>query len=99
MAIVYKSTDEIVAHLPGVVNAVHKEGRKITKRARVIRGAHFDQGQARIEGNAHGIDYLISLVDKAALSIEFGRSEYTRDDGVRIGGHAPLAIIRRAAGL
>lgn len=99
MATVYKHTDEIVAHLPGVVNAVHKEGRKITKRAKVIRGTHFAQGEARIEGNAHGIDYLISLVDKAALSIEFGRSEFTRDDGVRISGHPPLAILRRAAGL
>jgi hypothetical protein len=45
-----------------------------------------------------GTDYLVSLVDPAALSIEFGRAGYTTKGGGHVGPMEGLHILRRAAG-
>jgi len=99
MAVVYKGTDAYVAHMPGVKKAVHAHGREVKSRAERLLAQHRAQGVARIEGEVQNTDYLVSLVDKAALSIEYGREGFTREDGVRVGPMVGLRILGRAAEL
>lgn len=99
MAKVYPGTDDYIAHMPGVKKAVHAHGREVEARAKALLAAHRARGDAEITGRTQDTDYLVSLVDDAALSIEYGREGFTRDDGVYVGPMVGLRILGRAADL
>jgi hypothetical protein len=96
---VYKGMDAKIAHMAGVKAAVHAKGREIEARANVFLAPHRRTGQAHIEGDVEDTDYVVSLVDPAALSIEFGRGGYTTKSGAQIGPAEGLHVLRRAAGI
>lgn len=93
MATVYRGTNGVVAHLRGVKGAVGDAADPIEARARANLAAHFYTGAAEIERTRQDTDVLISLVDPAALSIEFGHTD--RRTGRPVEG---LYIITSAAG-
>ncbi len=99
MASVYPGTDAWIAHLPGVKAEVHEHGRKVEATARALLASHRQAGDARIEGETQDTDYIVSLVDPAALSIEYGRGGYTTKGGGRVGPMEGLQILGRAAGI
>ncbi|GAB3912689.1 DUF5403 family protein [Kibdelosporangium lantanae] len=67
-----RAINDIVAHLDGVVDAVHHRGTLIGALADTLLEMHRDTGHAEIDVTRHRVDTLVSLVDDAALSIEFG---------------------------
>lgn len=83
-----------------VKNAVRQHANKAGRRARQVLAAHRETGAAKIEveqlpKNKYGhIDWLVSLVDPAAMSIEFGHMS-------RSGNYVPgiYAISRGALGI
>lgn len=98
MASVRPNLDRMVAHMPGVRNEVSAEAQQVATRARALLAAHRHDGDSKIEvRRAGGSDSIVSLVDPAAVSIEYGRGEYTRDGQV-IGATRGLYIMTRAAG-
>jgi hypothetical protein len=99
MGEVYPATDAKMAHLPGVKAAVHAKGREIQSTAQSLLASHRHTGAARIDGETQDTDYVIYLVDPAALSIEFGRSGYTTKRGGHVGPMEGLHVLRRAAGI
>lgn len=99
MARVYKRADAIVARRPGVKKAVYAKGAEIGDKAKALLAEHRVTGNAHIEVKQHKVDTIVALNDPAALSIEYGRGEYTRDDGVTVGAMEGLYILHRAAGL
>jgi hypothetical protein len=96
---VYPGVDAKLAHLPSVKAAVHAKGREIEARANTFLAPHHRTGEAHIEGEVQDTDYVVSLVDPAALSIEFGRGGYTTKSGAQIGPAEGLHVLRRAAGI
>lgn len=72
MARVYRSCAEVVAALPGVRDEVHHVAEIGAANAEMRLAAHRETGNAKIELEATEKDSLVSLVDPAALSIEFG---------------------------
>lgn len=74
MAIVYRDCNEKVAHLPGVVAAVRAVADEGAATATGILRAHFAEGQSTIEVTSGVTDSWVSLVDPAAVSIEYGRT-------------------------
>lgn len=98
MVYIRPAIDKTIAHMPGVKEAVHSEADEIGARARSNLAAHRAEGEAEIQVDHRNPDAWVSLVDPAAVSIEYGRSEYTRD-GVTVGAMDGLYIIHRAAGL
>jgi hypothetical protein len=72
--IIYDRCNEIVAHLPGVIDAVHDEAKERAGIAEGILRAHFHEGESKIEVTRGSVDSWVSLVDPNAVSIEFGRS-------------------------
>jgi hypothetical protein len=88
----YSRTADIVAHLPGVKAAVGNVADGIEVRARANLAAHYHRGHSRIDRTRQDTDVLVSLVDRAALSIEFG---HTARNGRPVEG---LYVITRAAG-
>lgn len=99
MVYLIPTIDKVVSEEKGVVAEVREEARSVSTRAKALLNAHRAEGEARITLSHHGQDSLVSLVDKAALSIEFGRSEYTRSDGTTVGAMEGLYIMHQAAGL
>lgn len=99
MVHIIPNIESVIARNAGVQKAVLEEGKAIQGRAKADLAAHRAEGDARIEINHSRPDVWVSLVDEAALSIEYGRSEYTRDDGVTVGGMEGLYIITKAGGL
>lgn len=67
-----RAINDIVAHLGGVIDAVHHRGTLIAATADMLLEMHRDTGDASIDIERHKVDTLVSLVDEAALSIEFG---------------------------
>jgi hypothetical protein len=68
--------DSVVAHLPGVVEAVASEARGGARRAEAILSGHHRTGAAHITVT-HGVtDSFVNLVDPggAAAAIEFGHT-------------------------
>jgi len=65
--------NEIVAHLDGVIAAVYATAQQGAARARAILASHRHTGASSIEVSQGDVDSYISLVDPAAISIEFGR--------------------------
>ena len=72
--VIYPNCDEIVAHLPGVIGAVYDEAKERGRMAEAILRAHYVEGASEIEVTRGVTDSWVSLVDDAAVSIEFGRS-------------------------
>lgn len=93
VAVVYRHCNATVAHLPGVAAAVADAARPIAARARASLAEHRHTGASKIEVSHSRIDTLISLVDPAALSIEFGHTD--KRSGRPVEG---LYILTRAAG-
>jgi hypothetical protein len=78
MATVYANTNDVVAHLPGVVGAVRDKARDGADRAETILRAHRHAGHSRITVTSGDVDAFVSLDDTrgahAAAAIEYGRS-------------------------
>lgn len=93
---VYSNAAEVAAHELGVRAAVTDEAIKIGTRATLRLAAHRDTGHAEIEVSkgTKGVDSFVSLVDDAAMSIEFGHRHNRSGEFVR-----GLYIITGAAGL
>lgn len=72
--VVYQSCNDTVAHLSGVVAAVAAEAAEAGGRAEAILRTHFHTGASSIEVTHGDVDSWVSLVDDAAVSIEFGRT-------------------------
>lgn len=64
--------NHVISKIGGVRDAVHDEGKKIGHKAEARLAQHHDTGAAHIDVDRHLVDTLVSLVDNAALSIEFG---------------------------
>jgi hypothetical protein len=86
-----------VARMPGVKAAVRERGNRIARAARANLREHRAEGTARIEVTRGRTDVVVSLVDVAALSIEYGRDAYTNRRGRRVGPMQGLYIMTRAA--
>jgi uncharacterized protein DUF5403 len=86
-----------VARLPTVKAAVRDRANRVAAAARSNLAAHRAEGVARIEVSRGRTDAVVSLVDVAALSIEFGRHAYTNDNGQTVGPMQGLYIMTRAA--
>lgn len=100
MARLSKNVDARIAHLPGVKAHVRSVGEQIAARARTNLAAHQAEGQARIETRREDTDFLVELVDTAALSIETGRGEFEQrlpEGGSRTIGAADALNILRGA--
>ena len=91
--------DAYIAHMAGVKKAVQGEGREIAARAKANLAAHRDTGAAHIEVTKQDTDALVSLVDPAALSIEFGREAGVDRSGRKQGAMQGLHVLGRAADL
>ena len=91
MAWVSEFAPSDVARLPGVRAAVAEKGREIAARARTGLKGHRETGAAKIRVESRSPDYLVHLVDEAALAIEFGG---VKDDGTVVQG---LHIMTNAA--
>ncbi|MFE3220242.1 DUF5403 family protein [Streptomyces antimycoticus] len=86
-----------VARMPGVKAAVRARANRIAAKACANLGEHRAEGDARIEVKRGRTDVVVSLVDVAALSIEYGRAAYTNRAGRRVGPMQGLYVITRAA--
>lgn len=95
MATLYPGLASRLAEAPGVQAVISEQAALIAARARALLASHRRTGRAHIEVTTAGggKDRLVSLVDPAALSIEFG---HTAPDGTPVAG---LYVITRAAGL
>lgn len=95
-----RQINKILAVDGKVKDAVKDHAESAGERARAILAAHFRTGASKIEvhqlkKNKYGhIDWLVSLVDDAAMSIEFGHMSSG-------GNYVPgiYAITRGALGL
>ncbi|GGU45917.1 DUF5403 family protein [Lentzea flava] len=98
MAEIYYDIADTIAHLPGVRQAVKTAAETIAAKAKADLASHRKTGKAEIEVEHRDTDSSVSLVDEAAVSIEYGHfvdlSE--ADEVVFAKG---LYIIHRAAGL
>lgn len=61
-----------ISHIKGVKRAVRRTGNEIGSVASARLAGHRDTGAAKIEVSMGDTDAIVSLVDEAALSIEFG---------------------------
>lgn len=67
-----KAINIIVSGLDGVRDATFRTAKVIGHRAETRLLAHRDTGAAEIDVTRGDVDAFVSLVDEAALSIEFG---------------------------
>ena len=89
--------NDVVSKLEPTNQAVWKETKKITNKAKRLLGQHRQTGEAQIEITFGDTDGHITLADPAALSIEFGHFVKKKDGTVV---YVPgLYVLRRAAGL
>ncbi|GAU66662.1 hypothetical protein SSP35_03_03100 [Streptomyces sp. NBRC 110611] len=86
-----------LARMRSVKAAVRQRGNRIAEHARADLAAHRAEGDARIEVTHGRTDVVVSLVDVAALSIEYGRVASTNSRGRRVGPMQGLYIMTRAA--
>lgn len=97
MATVRPDLERMLAHRPGVRKAVRRLAEEVAASARADLATHRVTGDARIEVEHHDTDSIVSLVDKAAMSIEYGRAGYTTPGGRSVGPAEGLFIITKAA--
>lgn len=95
----HREVNAYIAHMAGVKKAVGAQGREIEGRAKANLAQHRDTGAARITFHREDTDAIISLVDEAAVSIEWGREAGIDITGRRKGAMQGLHIIARAAGI
>lgn len=89
-----KAMNRRISHLTGVKGAVYSHAVEIQGKAENLRAQHYVTGNATIEISQGDTDAYVSLVDEAAVSIEFGHIN------ARTGKYTPgTYIITRAAGL
>jgi len=86
--------NRVISRLKHVVAAVADEADDIGRIAQERLNEHRETGAAKIEVTHGDVDSLVSLVDKAALSIELGH--HTPDKKKFVNG---LYIVSGAAGL
>ncbi|MFF4607931.1 DUF5403 family protein [Streptomyces sp. NPDC001339] len=86
-----------LARMPAVKAAVRARAHRIAAAARANLAEHRAEGVARIEVTRGRTDVVVSLVDVAALSIEYGRDASTNSRGRRGGPMQGLYIMTRAA--
>lgn len=67
-----KQMNKKISHLPGVRGAVYEHAQEIGRIADGRLAPHRKTGAAHIEVSRGTVDAFASLVDEAALSIEFG---------------------------
>lgn len=67
-----KQLNKKISHMPGVRGAVYEVGKEIGQIAEGRLAPHRKTGAAHIEVSRGTVDTFVSLVDEAALSIEFG---------------------------
>lgn len=91
MAEVYDYAPRVVSRLPGVRAEVAAKGSEIAARARASLAGHRETGASKIRVERRSPDYLVHLVDDAALAIEFGG---VKRDGTVVQG---LYIMTNAA--
>lgn len=94
---IYSDTDERVAHLVGVIRAVHRQAEGIGDKAKARLETHRyykDASESNIEVSQGDVDSFVSLVDEAAGAIEFGHRHWR--SGKIVHG---LYIVTGAAGL
>lgn len=91
---------EVIATLPGVRGAVKGQATEIFTKAKASLTAHRDTGAADIEmavaSDYANWGYNVSLVDPAALSIEFGHFMFSKNFPRYVAG---LYVLSRAAGV
>ncbi|SRR6266498_3687056 len=97
MAEVRRDADEIVARLPGVRAAVRAAAREIGARARANLAQHRHSGDAEIEVTYGRADAHVSLVDEAALSIEYGHFTDNGELDAEVTYVPGLRVLRDAA--
>jgi len=95
----YQNLEELIAHVDTVQRAVDGMADTIARRARASLEYHRNTGDAHIEVVKGHIDAYVVLVDKAALSIEFGRADHLNKDGHLVGGFEGLHILASATNL
>lgn len=67
-----KKMNKTISHLPGVKASVRAEAKVIADIAAARLAPHRRTGAAHIDVSHGTVDSYVSLVDEAALSIEFG---------------------------
>lgn len=96
--ILYRNLERTIAHLPGVKTAVRAEAEKLAGTARTRLAAHRITGTTQIEVTSGKVDSFVSMVGPGAVSIEYGRSAFTRPDGRYVGAMQGLYIISSLLG-
>ena len=99
MAEVDRNVNAIVAHLPSVRAAVRAAAREIGARAEGNLAQHRHSGDAEIEVTYGRTDGHVSLVDEAAMSIEFGHFTDNGETDATVTYVPGLRILRDAADL
>jgi hypothetical protein len=95
----HRGVNAYIAHLDGVVGSVQAHGAVIAGKAKANLAAHRDTGAAYIDMDREDTDAIISLVDEAAITIEYGREEGIDRTGRPKGAMQGLHILGRAAGI
>lgn len=62
----------LIAHMPGVTDAVHDAAQENAAGAKARLAAHRDTGAAEVTVTRGAVDSFVNLDDPAALSIQFG---------------------------
>lgn len=78
-----KQMNKKISHLPGVRGAVYDHGKQIGMIAEARLAPHRKTGAAHIQVSRGTVDTFVSLVDEAALSIEFGHFLGRQELGMR----------------
>lgn len=99
MAEIYHDIADTVAHLPGVRQAVKTAAETIAATAKADLASHRSKGHAEIEIEHRDTDSTVSLVDEAAVSIEYGHFVDNGEIEAQVVYAKGLYIIHRAAGL
>lgn len=78
--------EDFLAHMPGVVEAVHRKGDEATAIAQGIFAKHDHPGGHRIVGE-HGAltDSYVILEGPVPIIVEYGRSGYVTKKAQRVG--------------
>jgi hypothetical protein len=96
VAEIYRNAARLVAGLPGVVGVREDAAEEIGRAAESNLSRHRESGDSSIVVTHDRLDSDVILDDPASLSIELGRGQFTRPDGVTIGAMEGLHILRDA---
>ncbi|PZM98415.1 MAG: hypothetical protein DIU79_00055 [Actinobacteria bacterium] len=99
MATVNPKANATVARLKGVKMAVRDRAQILATRARGLLAQHRATGTAKIQVSRGRVDSFVSLVDPAAISIEWGREAGVSKTGRRYAAQPGLYIMHRTIGL